>query len=263
MKNLLLIAILFSSEINAQPNKNKIDSVALINNSLYQYINGVKTFRGSVITSSGSGISKDANGNFILGRNPIFTGNNYDNLIFGNNADMRGVSSVAALCTDCIFYSGANYSASGGDAHNIGGYSSTTFGYSNNNFIDGGTAIGTNIKLGLVSANNLHTRSVGIGSLMNIQNTDVYMFGIGTSVEWVQPGTFISYGSNKLGLLPDGRVLINGIPYKFPSVQGQGFLYNDGFGNISWQQQNIPLSKSTKFAAYTSTGQLLHLVKIN
>lgn len=43
----VLIAIFFCGSVNAQPNKNKLDSVLLENNSLYQFINGVKSFRGS------------------------------------------------------------------------------------------------------------------------------------------------------------------------------------------------------------------------
>lgn len=270
----LILAICFAGAVNAQP-KNKVDSVELSNNSLWQYINGAKSFRGSVVASPSGGISKDANGNFILGRNPIFTGNNYDNLILGNNNDMRGGShSLACLGTDCIVYPGASYSIFGGDAHHIGGYSSTTFGYLNKNFVDGGTAIGTNVKLGESATNNLYSRSIGVGSLMNIQNTDVYLFGKGfDNSPWIQQGTFLIYGNNKFGLLPDGRIVINGIAYRFPTTQGSGVLTNDGNGNLSWSNL-ASISKSNltpetskqipagKYLAYDMMGRPYTMVRI-
>lgn len=247
-----LLSIFISTACFAQPNK--IESVLLENNSLYQInVNGTKIFKGAVVMSPS--LVLDANGNLVVGKNPTITGSSFNNIIGGNNVTITTASSIAAFCTDCDFVFGSNYSIGGGDAHNIGGYSSTTFGYLNDNFIDGGTAIGTNIRLGTTTANNRYTRSVGIGSTLNIQNTDIYLFGIGNGQEQTEKGTYFIYGANKFGLLPDGRILINGIAYRFPTAQGQGVLTNDGFGNLSWSSTTA--TQTTAFKIYDTQGRLL------
>lgn len=254
MKNfLLIIAIVITGSLFGQPpNKAGLDSTVInANNENVNYSKGVAKIRGQVRIF-------DANGNFIVGKNQIITGNSFNNLIGGNNVTINNASSIAALGTDCDFIFGSNYSISGGDAHDIGGYSSTTFGYLNQNYIDGGTAIGTNIRLGLPILNNRFTRSVGIGSLLTINNTDVYMFGKGDGSNQTQAGTFLVYGQNKLGLLPDGSILFNGVRYWLPSVQGQGYLYNDGSGNLSWQGTTLTRTP-VSFKAYDRSGRLLFI----
>lgn len=250
MKNLLsVILIVLTGSLFGQPGKAVLDSVVLKNNELFNWSKGVATKRGGVF---------DAKGNFILGKDPVITGSSFNNLIGGNNVTINNASSIAALGTDCDFIFGSNYSAAGGDAHDIGGYSSTTFGFLNQNYIDGGTAIGTNIRLGLSTLNNRFTRSVGIGSLLTINNTDVYMFGKGDGSNQTQAGTFLVYGSNKLGLLPDGSILFNGVNYRLPSVQGQGYLYNDGSGNLSWQGTSVTRTP-VSYRAYDQSGRLLFI----
>jgi len=228
----------------------QVKDVELINNTLRVKFGNAWEYRGAVDLTGF--LKLDANGNLLIGKNPTVTG--YNNIVSGNNVTITNAHSIGAFCTDCDFITGSNYSIGGGDAHDIGGYSSTTFGYLNKNFIDGGTAIGTNISLGISTANNRYTRSAAIGSLLRIDNTDVYMFGKGDGSTYTQQGSFIVYGSYKLGLLPDGRISINGIPYRFPTTQSAGVLTNDGQGNLSW---GGPVQQPTAFKVYNAQGQLL------
>ena len=247
MKNLIFI-ILFPFVVNAQ-----VKDVKLINDSLSVLKSNNWEFRGSVLP----GIKLDAGNNLIIHttRPGSVIGRSFDNLILGNNTEIHDASSIAALATDSYHYFGSNYSFSAGDANLIGGYASTTTGFGNKNFVDMGTSMGVEVSLGRQTENNKYSGSVGIGKFISINNGDLFAFGLGDKTELVNKGTYLLYGSNKFGLLPDGRVLINGIAYRFPTTQQAGVLTNDGFGNLSWgATTSTPI---TAFKVYNTSGQLL------
>ena len=276
----VLVVMLFAFSSNAQKGKPLpgIDSVRLINNILYEYRGGVGLYAGSVIPSSpGGGIALDINNNIIIGTNPTITRstnnfifsndafitNSNDNASFANHIKLNSVNGTFSGGADHTFYPGANYAAVLGDGSNAGGYSSFTGGLTNSNFIYGGGALGYNLKLGTLATNNVYERTVAIGSNMNIQASDVYMLGTGTSTIWNQPGAYFSFGTYKFGLLPDGRVLINGIAYRFPATQQAGVLTNDGNGNLSWvNQTQSAKSVEGKYKMYDlRTGQFVGVIK--
>lgn len=210
MKKLILLLIPIIS-FAQQPKDYQI-----INDTLWGIMgNGSKVYKGSF----SGGIKLDQNKNYVhQGSRPGFvTGNSFDNFILGNNTEIHDASGVAALATDTKHLIGSDYSESSGDAHTISGYGSTTAGVFIRNHIYAGVGIGSNITLGTLANSNKLYRSVGIGSLLDINETDVYLFGTGAGRSWTQKGSFLINGNYNMGILPDGRIMINGVVYNSPN----------------------------------------------
>jgi hypothetical protein len=283
MKRILIILLVLITGVGyGQPNKNKVDSVELSANSLYQYINGVKMFRGSVVFPQLSGIVKDANDNVVIGIEPhitnslnnfvqadnIFLTNSHNNSVFAKNAIYNNVNGTFSGGADHTFYRGANYAATFGDANNIGGYGSFSAGVFINNFVEYGIGLGFNIKLGNIGASNAYSRSVGIGANQNIQGTDVFHFGLGSGTATNQKGTYLTYGLQKFGLMPDGNILMNNrqitVDDNFIYVTtSTGVIKKVPLQDLSATPALSVQRPTGNYKAYTTTGQLLYLVKIN
>jgi hypothetical protein len=282
MKNLLLLSLLcVSIVVNAQKGKpsTPVTDVYKRSDSLFKIKDGVEQFICKLengVMPPFTGIFKDANGNVDISDRggTILTGNNYNNLIFGENADLRGVNKVAVLCTDCIFYPGANYSVAGGgraitaagDAGHVSGYSSTSFGYFYNNHMEAGVNIGVQNTLGKRTEPNKYFRSAAIGAYINLQESDIFMFGYGSgaNTEWSKKGAFLTYGTYKFGLLPNGKLYLNGVEYTPAEITVSVAKLTT---TVETQRKELEVLKTEikrrkKFGVITPDGRLFQVIEL-
>jgi len=262
MKKILISVLLlvFFTSINSQPAKNPLDSIkALAGGNLYQYPHDKPP------RFVGTFISKDNNGNIIIGQNPTLTGITVDNFIyshdaiidnslnntsFANHIKMYSVRGTFSDGADHHLLEGGNYSTTLGDGNWQGGYAGYVDGSGCENYVTygriGGLISRNGRKLfpnefsnsdiyGLAMVNEGND-NFSRGKQITTRGNNIYVLGYGPTTV-TEPGFHIIFGTEKFGVLTDGRVRINGITYTFPPpgpVTPGSVLTNDGNGNLQW-----------------------------
>lgn len=270
MKNYLLFVVSLVSLIAAaQPNKSKLDSVILKNDSLYSWPGG---FRGAVMPAlkfnarkslqlaSGGAINNGFNSTTLGSNTQIPTGNN--NLSFGQNTVVECPNGGTGTGADGHIYPSASYAFITNDAQDAWGTASSSFGFGNDNYVENGIVAGNDNVLGHLQDDGLGvpnkysssfmlaqmSRSIGsrnltVGRAVETRGDDIYSFGTGvdnsrTRIVADHPGSFNVGFNNKwlFQVYKEGQIVINGIPYNFPATDGPpgSVLATDGNHNLSW-----------------------------
>lgn len=185
-----------------------------------------------LIAAATAGILKpDANGNFLLGRNPTIDSkstdnfvtavnaqitNSHENKLFARNVIIKNTSGATINGADHIIgrlqdASGlekrdeSNYCNVEGDAHTVIAYGSTTKGVGNKNYCYAGVVEGMNCVLGDPNFPNKYSRSSargqnlevvgndshGTGANFKIKGDNITVIGIGIGQTFTEPGVYI------------------------------------------------------------------------
>lgn len=281
----LFLSLVLYTSVYSQP-KNKVDSISLESNTLYQFSIGVKTARGVVNLSNTLSLNNNSS-LFLLGS----TGNGVESFAIGRNMLINGHSSFGAgnnhiiaangsqaFGADHHIYQGADYSFVTGDANDnfSGGYAASLSGFGNDNHTEYGVIEGNDNIQGQVGVYSTASYTGGSrnknfgswnyvrGKFLFANGNNITLFGYGTSsftpLTTTEEGFHIGYGTMKFEVLTTGKVRINGVSYMFPSSQGSAgsVLTNDGNGNLYWSIVAQPQAKG--YMIYDQMGNLKYLI---
>lgn len=254
MKIFLLFAVSLVSLLAVAQPKSKIDSVLLLNDSLYQFTNGNPLFKGSV-----QAIKRNARGSVDAGYQSINTGfksvtlnsntqalNCTNCLSAGQNTIVRG-NGAAGFGADGE--ANGNYSFIANDANFVHSESGSAFGFGNLVTGQNGFAWGNNNKVsgadGLALGGNLwsnayHSMILGYGRTKVIQNPESNSVLITNELAsiWIRQNGDIDI---------TGNVKINGVAFN-PAIA---------------RQAQIPQEQPHgKYMVMTTSGQLLYIIQI-
>jgi len=290
---IILIALSLISFGQGGPNKNKVDSSKLILNQLFDYYGNTAILRGAVqfpVNQPGSTLSLDSNRNLLIGLNPhlfgntvnnfvqadnVFINNGSNNSLFGKNVVIDTSDNVFAQVTDGHFYRGSHYSSGFGDGLGIGSYASITAGFGDWNFVTYGAVFGNNNVAGSLTKPqsneeaqllaNKYSGGLIVGQGIRTQGNGIYT--IGENFNSIQKGIHLGIGANEFSVLPGNIIVINGVPYHFPSIipqPGSIFTYT-GNGNVEWvlpaiavkQNQTAYSTPQKPLAVFDLSGRLI------